>query len=479
MSKIMFDEPRVNEMQHFLTYLYDIGKNNKGLEISDGLIYRELRKYELGKDDRGIDEDGLIIQDMFKKWIIRNNEMNSFNKGMTVKHDPSWYHFLQYYSTVDQGYMTNLDKFIKLYLPFKNKKLFESVNELFDFITKSKIKHTSKVADRIRSDNVIVRLDKNDVSSALKIIDFVNKNEIIKNNLNKTNPFVPTINGIGFMFETGISYNEEISTMISKYIKECLLNKKPPVLGEFYRWFKNNNRSAELDDIFSYAIGQKKSLEYDEKLAEDNKYRLLIEALKVTFLKYDFSQSVVALKKLLDENDYSYFTNGNGEIKYRKELVANVSREDANRYVKMYVDANKRYGSYYPSYLEQPSDDLLIFTCVDIFKKELLPDFKEACRTTYLNYDEEQLQKALEEMIESGDSKRFSRFSIDDSEHNKNYRDIITKYGQIGVQNLIKLTLDTEGIKYNKENVVEMISQFTKIIVSLSDEIKEERNNRK
>lgn len=477
MNEIKFDEPRIEEMQNFLMYLYNIGKDNKNFEVTSSFVYRELRKYELGDDDRGLDGDGIFCRDMFKDWQKRNRDIESSKKGLELRHDTSWIHFLEFYSKADYSSMYQEYRFIKLYLPFKNKDLFNAVNVLFDYITDSKIKHASKVADRIRSDNVIVRLGHSDISSALKIIDFVNNNEVIKNNLNKTNPFVPTIKGIGFMYESGISYNDDISHQISDYINECLLKRKPPVLSEFHLWIQKSNVSVEVLSIFSYAIGEKKSIKYTEKLLEQEKYQLLVDALKVTFLKYGFSQAVTALKGLLDKNNYSYFTNGDGEIKYRNELMKNVTKEDANRYLKLYMMKNRRYGEYISSYLENEDESLLIYFCANLLKDELLKDFTEACCITYLNYDDIQLKQALKNTIENGDSSRFSRYSKYDTNHTKNYRELMKKYGKSGVYRLMKLALDCNGIQYDKDNIDEMISLFTDKIISLSNENNEDKKN--
>lgn len=449
----MFDEPRFNEMQHFLMRLYQIGRENLNVQIDKNLVRHELRKYELSSGDVKYDGNYVECKELFKKWIERNKKV----QGLTILYELDWPYFLQFYSTGDRKYFDENPYYIKLYIPMKQKKLFESVNILFDYINNSKIKHESKVADKIRTDNVIIRLINDDIDSALKIIDFVNKDKIIKNNLNKTNPFVPTINGIGFMYETGISYNEELATLIAHYITMCIEKRHAPVLSDFYRWFKENNQSIEVNNIFAYAIGEKNTINIKDinEQREQSKYQLLTEAIKATFLKYDIFQAICALKMLIEEGNYGYFTNGTGEIAYRDCLKTTVTMDDAIRYVKTTLNKS--------GYLV---DDDIIEFCQNVLIKNVLNEFCEACYITYMNYDKEQLESALKSKIYKNDSSEFSRFSKRDVNRKKNYRDIIEKYDRNNIINLMKLFLQIRAVDYEKSEVDEIIELYSSSITS-------------
>lgn len=464
MNRIDFDEPKLKEMNDFLEFLYSIGKNSS-IDINEWLVYRELCKYNLGSD--GIKANGDIVncRGLFVNWINRNNEVNSQNKGLILKHDEYWPAFLQYYSPNAKEYFNNNRNYIKLYIPMKQKNLFSCVNVLFDYIRDAKILHISKVADKIRSDNVVVRIPKNDIESAQKIISFIENNNTIKNNLNKPNPFVPTVNGIGLMFESGISYNSEMAKLISNYIKECLIKKEKPMISSFYKWFKNNNISSELDEIFSYAIGVKKYIETDEKLSEKDKYKVFNDAIKATFLKYNMNQIMTALKKLLENNDYSLFTNGNGEVKYRHVLRENVTKEDAIKYI----------SSGLPEETEIDYQSVLYY-CQSLLKKESLTDFCDGCLITLNNYSENQLKKGLIKKITDNDVSCFSRYSKTDTYHEKNYRTIIASYDKNGIINLMKLFLDLKNIQYDEEDVNNLIDLFVENINSLDYQNEDKQN---
>ena len=443
MSRVDFDEPKLSEMQEFLNYIYTIGIQNSEVDINRSLVYRELCKYGLEKDE--IDEYGNQINysNLFPKWQQRNKEVGNDKRGLTVLHDEGWPHFLQFFSSRDYDFFQKSPEFIKLYIPIKYDGIYNSVNILFDYLKDSDISHLSKVSAKIRSDNVIIRLDKSDIESAIKIINFINNDNVINNSLNKTNPFVPTIGGIGFMYEKGISYNGEMASLISKYINHCINYQIKPSISEFYKWFKGNNYDYEIDSIFSYAIGERKYIETSEEkdLTEFEKYRLFIEAIKATFLKYDMNQVMFALKSLLEDNDYSSFTNGNGEIKYRNELRTNVTRDEVINYIEKMLPENMELNFY-----------TIKNFCQKIFQEELINDFYEACYVTIDNYDIDQLKKALRVMINDNNPEYFSRYSKKDINHEKNYRKIIANLTKEGIINLMKLSLEINNVYYNEES---------------------------
>ena len=457
MSRVDFDEPRLEEMQEFLNYLYTIGIQNSDIDINNSLVYRELCKYSIR--DREIDEYGNLINYsyLFDKWKERNRDVGSYNKGLIVMHDISWPHFLQFFSKKDYDAFHENHNFIKLYIPVKYDGIYDTVNVLFDYIRDSGISHLSIVSDKTRSDNVIVRLDKDDLESAIKIINYIKNDNVINSSLNKTNPFVPTINGIGFMYETGISYNKEISILISKYINFCISYQIKPTINDFYKWFKGNNYNKEVASIFSYAIGERKFIEISDEIELENskKQRLFIEAIKATFLKYDMNQVMLALKSLLEDNDYSSFTNGNGEIKYRNELKKNVSRNEVIEFIESMLpkDTELNYQT-------------IRYYCLSIFKNELLKDFCQACLVTQNNYDINSLKHALRIMIKDNNPKSFSRYAKDDINHEKNYRTLISKLNKNGITNLMKLFLEIKNIYYNEETD-DLINVFTDNLMNL------------
>ena len=108
---------------------------------------------------------------MFEKWFDRFSH-DDFYRAFC---DPNWSYFFQFVSNNQRE-----DQFIKLYIPIDYEHLYEGANILFDYIKTLGAKTFSKISQNVRSDNVIVRLKKDDYYNALKIINFVNSNEYLK-----------------------------------------------------------------------------------------------------------------------------------------------------------------------------------------------------------------------------------------------------------------------------------------------------------
>ena len=189
-------------------------------------------------------------------------------------------------------------------------------------------------------------------------------------------------------------------------------------------------------------------------MTEKEKKSILFDALKQTFLKYDFNQAVCALKNLLEKGDYDYFTNGNDSIKYRRLLKENVTPDDCLRFIRE-VFPNNRCDNF-----------VIINYCKNIFEVQLLKDFCEGCLVTCMNYDELQLKNALRKYIKDQDVSEFSRYDKKDINHIKNYRYIISKYDNQGIINIIKFFLKINDIDFNKNND-ELIDIFIENLVNI------------
>ena len=237
-DEIKLDNPRLEEMDSFLKYIYEIKKSNPKIMITNSLVYREITRSGLKENDMNIDRSLISNQHLFPKWT----ERYMHHQGINVFCNPAWEYFLQF--TNGDIYE---DEFIKLYIPIDKEHLYEGANILFDFIESQNITHLSKISQEIRSDNIVVRLTKNDFANAQKIIDFVNNNTYLKEGLNKTNPFTPTYKGIGLMQEKGISYNNEISLIISNYILRSYNDNKEDVnINDFLDYFSKHCYKEEV-----------------------------------------------------------------------------------------------------------------------------------------------------------------------------------------------------------------------------------------
>ena len=226
-----YDQSKKAEMQEFLEYMYAIKYCNPNLKFDEKIVYNQLKNRNLPDSEKNEYGEGIDVRRFFSRWEenFKNKNVNAFCDEVNWKY---WFQFVN-----KLGYQ---DEFIKLYIPINMPHLYEGVNELFDFIANEGIIHQSKVASFTRIDNVIVRLRKGDWESAFKIIDFINNNKYLKTGLNKNNPFVPSINGIGIMEEHGNSYNTDISQFIARYIRKKHAMGEKVNIDEFREFLKSN-----------------------------------------------------------------------------------------------------------------------------------------------------------------------------------------------------------------------------------------------
>ena len=77
---------------------------------------------------------------------------------------------------------------------------------IFDFIERNNMKTGSKVADTIRSDEIVLRMESTD--DAEKLIQFINNNPYLKENSRPTNPFLNRAGVVGVGYDDLLSYNQ-------------------------------------------------------------------------------------------------------------------------------------------------------------------------------------------------------------------------------------------------------------------------------
>ena len=150
MKKNEFDNKKIEEINTFLDRIYQISKSYP--LISEDIVYNELRRYSLKRNDfvnsdYGTVKDVEFLFEPLKKYFNKR-------KRLSVEQYEDWKHFLCF----DSNPSLNSDKFLKLYIPIDSNHLEESSKKIFDFIERLGVRHISKIARVMRSDNVVVRL---------------------------------------------------------------------------------------------------------------------------------------------------------------------------------------------------------------------------------------------------------------------------------------------------------------------------------
>lgn len=280
--------------------------------------------------------------------LLEDFEISSYNISSNaymspLKYFSDWYDYFKnkkniipyswgdYWSGFDNG--TRTDSFIKIYISLDRNHLLEGVKQIFDFIAKENIQHTSKSTSIVRTDNVIIRLHPNDLEGLEKITQFVNNNKYLQEGMNKINPFLPTVGKIGVMFDDGRSYNEDLASLISYYIRQHIydedmsfsgfaqfvsVNKKndPVFLNTFNQaFFEKGKYQKAIEGTITPSIDVPKintPMEINEKV--------LRLAVVTSFDKYGKNQATAAIANALND-EYGYFSEYTYDILGNKVLL--------------------------------------------------------------------------------------------------------------------------------------------------------------
>ncbi len=458
MNNIRYDQPRLVEMQNFLTYIYTITVQNKETPMTHDIVYNELCRYGLSSDELGEKRQMKEFYELFPKWEHHNLDSGDYEKTLRVEHHENMKQFLQFFTvdTYDKFHRDN--KFIKLYIPLGAKNLYQNVTNLFDFMTNSNIKHASKVSGRMRCDNVIVRLDSKDIASVKKIINYIYSNKSIKDSLKKTNPFVPCISGIGIMEEPGISYNGRLSELINDYVYKCIGEKKKPDIQDFYSWAMKTSNNKELIEILSCAIDNNTQTVKDDTIVTEKdktmevnpvteKEKLFRDAICATYRKYGMTQVVKGIQAILYLEDYRRITNG--DEKYRDRITGYISKEDVQSFLRKELHSNDIS-------LNKKAIELY---CYRLFNKEMLETIRKVCLITLEKSDANQVKSAIRHAILEQNYRWFSRHSLDENDQT-DYRSIIASFSSKSLLDLMSLSLGMPIVDGKVNDLDNLINLF-------------------
>lgn len=244
-EKLKYDAPRNSEMYVFLNHILAIAKNNPNIYLTHDIVYNELKKFTLPKRDLDRYKQPKSVEHLFTRWI---NDFENV-KNISVYNVEIWKYWCQF---TNDGYS---DEYIKIYVPLDGKGLYDCVEDIFNFMAKYNMSHQSKVGMLLRNDNVVIRLHKGDEKSLRLLIEYIKTNPRIQYHLNKTNPFLPNIDGVGVMNETGISYNDELCKAITDFINKNK-HKNKVTVNEFLEYMKKNIYRKEVYLAFKHATDE-------------------------------------------------------------------------------------------------------------------------------------------------------------------------------------------------------------------------------
>lgn len=197
---------RAKEMDEFLKWFAKLYYQNPNYPISKNMLYSYLATYGLSQSelqDRNIEANFEIWQNHYKN-----------NPNLHVFYTEKQPGFLQFQSYTDMGFHQ-----VKLYLSFSKEHMEDCVNTIFSYIASQNMKTFSKVANKVRSDSVVLRMT--NIEDALKVIQYINSVPSLNMYAKQTNPFIMRVGKVGVAYDNRISYNETLALLLEQYFLKC------------------------------------------------------------------------------------------------------------------------------------------------------------------------------------------------------------------------------------------------------------------
>lgn len=364
-------EYRINK---FLKLMAEQSKKGK---INSRDVYNEITNFEIQKNNKK------EVSNLFNSWIQRYK--NVTNTSAFIDERNSYFCYIMTPS-IEEGEVP-IEEPIKLYLSLKEEYLVEGVNQIIDFLSKEDIVHQSKVASKIRTDNIVMRIYKKE--DAEKVIHFINKNEYIKEGHQKVNPFCITAGIVGMAMDNYNSYNFIVSWIISEYINEkkeqnklkeieyedflkyvekFKINSKTIIedydetrkvskedivfLNEIKKIFKVSLKSNNRKNIYNhyYKVYKNLHLNGNKSLSEQDTIKIIESSVLITEEKYDHARAIDAMSLFLISGNKQGITKETTNGEPCRMILNLIDHKKAKRIVEKY-DGKKKIIKELQNYL--------------------------------------------------------------------------------------------------------------------------------
>lgn len=448
-------------MQTFLNIIKELAISNPNTNINENIVYTTLMGYNIPPEQAPYKNIQPILNSLDFSSIVRSDSVFTYG------------HFLVFHKGE-----TNWNE-VKIYLPLNQEHIEKGVNDVLNFMYKNGISYELKVADKIRNDNVVIRV--NTIQDADLVLNFVNNNKYIKEGLIKTNPFLPNFHGVGMAMDNDHSYNVTVSKIISNYVQVLKTKNKLDELtvenlNIFIKEQAKNINDLNLKDIYDL-LAKVTSKEFEfidfvnhannkavDKYEEDykritNPAYYFERAIKVTNEKYP-QNVIVAIEKYIN-GDASYFTNADnvrlGLIKYLSPSdVVNTMR---NKLIAANVPVPSNTDKLINSYLNVVLNHKKTEEIVENTPEETFEYAKSTLRHAYIatlkKYGIDQANGALKLLIQNGDAKHFTN---DKKFFRDKLKSIVKKFN---VKKLVLSAIDLTNLDTN--DIDEMVNRYSNI----------------
>ena len=198
----MGDRKKINKIDQILKDLYlKVKIDNVDLEYKQ--VYEYLKQINVNEDEKAKNMDSVDLEKL-------RNKLNNIDNFDT--HEDGHFMFFKK-KVINYEDWVGADC-IKIYVPLDYNHIYKGTNKIIDFLNKNNIVHNSKVAKYMRFDNIVIRV--NTIEDAKKIQNFVNNDPYIKEGMIEGNPFAFSDKGCSFAFDGGGSYNYCVAKLIAE-----------------------------------------------------------------------------------------------------------------------------------------------------------------------------------------------------------------------------------------------------------------------
>lgn len=302
-------EQRIND---FLRLIAEISKN--GVVIDSNLVYSNLITLGTNKTS---------IENYFTTW--QNRFANNPNIDVFVQ--PDWKCFCQFKG---KGMNPQPDTELKIYIPLDESHVYHGVNKIFDYISKNRIPHKSKVGKHTRFDDLVIRVDS--VNALAAIRRFAETDQYIREGLIEINPFAITDGLISFAWDSTMSYNRVVSEWISEYINSMKDNLDFVSYSSFLEYI-----AIRYNEVFQNGVGIN-SFYSDRKM--DNTVSDLVTYQRITEL---LMISLRSESKLLDLYKFYEFIKDPTTKEEAFDNISRLKRKDSLNVEEIPIDVREAF----------------------------------------------------------------------------------------------------------------------------------------
>lgn len=421
----------MNKQAKIDKFLKDLQELSKEIKLNPDQIYMRLAYYGIPYQ-----EQNQLVENLFDKLI---NKFKNYPRANAFV-NPDWNYFCQFANDPERTmFFTNP---IKIYVPLKKEHLEDNVTKIIQFMSNYDIIHRSKLAKKIRVDNLVLRV--RDEEDASKVIEYINNN-IPKEDLYESNPFCINEGNVALAMDRYLSYNDVLSKYLSLYINNCNFTKETASYESFKNFMQlqlrglisKRNKKIILNFRDSHEV---KNMSEEEFLANINEITtLIVRNLEQETKDYLFQlHSEInkegyfnELANYYSEQNKSYYMNYNAMVQ-EENISSRVKNVDRMLLISIIKATSEKYG------IEKTKDLLNNYReeqyISAITRKDNLRD-QVASSKTFYSYISSLSTEELNSMIDNyGVQKETDYYNITSQTNNENNEKLLISISETMVK---------------------------------------------